>query len=347
MEQKLHLGTFQSFTHCYLSLVRQIYENPTYESAPRGQKVKEQLGASFTITNPRDRIPYVTGRKFSITYMVAEMLWYLSGNDKTDWISKYSNFWKDISDDGVTANSAYGARLFAKHPKIAGGRFNQWEYVVNELKRDPDSRRAVMHLRVPDDSIDAKLDVPCTLALQFFLRDGMLHQIVNMRSSDVIYGIAYDIPAFTIFQELLANELGAELGTYTHMSNSLHIYERHFKMAETILQTSNVNKSQFELYKKHRAMPSIECTSRDELSYWIDRLMEFENDISRTESPEAVIKSLRRSFAYPSSDAFVWADWATILAADRLRKLDRRDLATKTLRNLRFSGYRFNAGIDK
>jgi len=220
----MHLGTYQSFTHCYISLVRNVYENPSFEASPRGQKVKEILGASFTILNPRDRIPYVAGRKFSVPYMVAELLWYLSGNNQTEWISKYSSFWKNISDDGETANSAYGARLFRRHDKIAQGRLNQWQYVIDELTHDPDSRRAVMHLRVPDDSVDAKLDVPCTLALQFFIRDGALHQVVNMRSSDVIFGIAYDIPAFTLFQELLANELGIGFGTDTHTSNSLHIY---------------------------------------------------------------------------------------------------------------------------
>lgn len=343
----MHIGTYQSFTHCYLSLVRNVYENPTYESAPRGQKVKELLGASFTILDPRDRIPYVSGRKFSMTYMVAEMLWYLSGNDKTDWISKYSNFWKDISDDGVTANSAYGARLFAKHPKIAGGRFNQWEYVVNELKRDPDSRRAVMHLRVPDDSIDAKLDVPCTLALQFFLRNGMLHQIVSMRSSDVIYGIAYDIPAFTIFQELLANELGVELGTYTHMSNSLHIYERHFDMAETILKTSNVNRSMFELYKSNGPMPPIKCTSQEELSWWMEKLMGYEEELQGSMTEEAVQSVFRRAFAYPGTTGYLWYDWAVILAADRIRKLGNRTAAGKMLEKLKFSGYRFNTRRSK
>lgn len=338
----MHIGTYQSFTHCYLSLVRNVYENPTFEAAPRGQKVKEILGASFTILNPRDRIPYVAGRKFSVTYMVAELVWYLSGNNQTEWISKYSNFWRDISDDGVTANSAYGARLFQEHPKIAQGRFNQWEYVVSELTRDPDSRRAIMHLRVPDDSIDAKLDVPCTLALQFFIRDGKLHQVVNMRSSDVIFGIAYDIPAFTLFQELLANELGVGLGTYTHTSNSLHIYERHFKMAERILKTSNVNKSQFELHKTYGEMPPIGCESSDELSYWIAKLMEFESDIADAESAAAVAQSFRRLFAYPTADAEMWHDFAIILAADKMRKVSGKSEAQEILGNLKFNGYQFN-----
>lgn len=343
----MHIGTYQSFTHCYISLVRNVYENPAFEAAPRGQKVKEILGASFTILNPRDRIPYVAGRKFSISYMVAELVWYFSGNNETAWISKYSNFWSNISDDGVTANSAYGARLFKHHPKIAQGRFNQWEYVIDELTRDPDSRRAVMHLRVPDDSIDAKLDVPCTLALQFFIRDGKLHQVVNMRSSDVIFGIAYDIPAFTMFQELLANELGVELGTYTHTSNSLHIYERHFEMAESILQTSNVNKSQFALWKKYGPMPPLGCVSSDELSYWTDKMMEFEKDLTNSTSVDSVHQAFRRVFAYPTDDALTWHDFAVVLAADRIRKISTRDEARKMLENLKFEGYRFNTRSAK
>ena len=343
----MHIGTYQSFTHCYISLVKNVYENPTYEAAPRGQKVKEILGASFTITNPRDRIPYVVGRKFSVTYMVAELLWYLSGSNSTEWISKYSGFWRDISDDGTTANSAYGARLFKTHPKIAQGRIDQWQYVVDELKRDPDSRRAVMHIRVPDDSIDAKLDVPCTLALQFFIRDGKLHQVANMRSSDVIFGIAYDIPAFTMFQELLANQLNVGVGSYTHISNSLHIYERHFGMAERILKMSNVNKSQFQLYKSYGPMPDIRCGSRQELSYWIEKLMEFEEDISKSASSDSVRQSFRRTFAYPTSDARTWHDFAVILAANKVRKLEGRDEARKMLQLLKFDGYRFNVRSEK
>lgn len=339
----MHIGTYQSFTHCYISLVRNVYENPSFEASPRGQKVKEIIGASFTILNPSDRIPYVVGRKFSVPYMVAELLWYLSGNNQTEWISKYSTFWKDISDDGKTANSAYGARLFQPHPKIAQGRINQWQYVIEELKRDPDSRRAVMHIRVPDDSIDAKLDVPCTLALQFFIRDGKLHQVVNMRSSDVIFGIAYDIPAFTLFQELLANELGVGLGTYTHTSNSLHIYERHFGMAQKILQTSSVNKSQMQLWKRYGAMPKVECESGQEMSYWIDKLMEFEKDIAGETSYTSILQSYRRYFAYVTASAKMWHDFAVVLAADRVRKtVGNGPEVQEMLDYLNFDGYRFN-----
>jgi thymidylate synthase len=339
----MHLGRFENFTECYLALLDKVMNEPQYESAPRGQNIREILGASFTIENPRDRIPYVAARKFGMSYMIAELVWYLSGSNRTDWISKYSAFWSGISDDGETANSAYGARLFKNHPSIAQGRFNQLDYIIKELTKDPDSRRAVMHLRVPDDSIDAKLDVPCTLALQYFIRGGKLHQVVNMRSSDLVFGIAYDIPAFTIFQEMIANELGIELGTYTHVSNSLHIYETHFKMVNKILEPKNVDKS-IALHEMHGEMPALPGSVSETLSA-IGDLFAFEEDLQTCESLDCAIESLDQWYpvqTFQNADSQYFEDWAKVLTSARLRKLELKEDASGVLANTEFTGYSFN-----
>ena len=332
----MFVGTFSNFTNCYFELVRRTYFNYSYESAPRGQKIRECLGVSFTITNPRARYPYVHGRKFSTTYLIAELLWYLSGNNKTEWIGRYSGFWKNISDDGVTANSAYGARLFQPHERIAGGELNQWNFIVNELKNDPDSRRAVMHIRVPEDSVKAKLDVPCTLALQFFIRDRKLHQVVHMRSSDVIFGIAYDIPAFTMFQEILANELGVGLGDYTHVSNSLHIYERHFGMAETILNPENRiashayarNTLDFPVLKEN-SLEQIRCDV-------IPLLLRHEEQLRKCQSANEINNVL-----ISTSLSTYWQDWLKILAVKRLRELGCKQLAKDKIKQTNSRAYHF------
>lgn len=337
----MHLGTYNGFTDCYIDMISKVMGTPQYESAPRGQKVKEILGASFTIKNPRDRIPYVVGRKFSMSYMVAELIWYLAGDNSTSWISKYSAFWKNISDDGVTANSAYGARLFKPHDKIAQGRYTQLEYVIDELRKDPDSRRAVMHLRVPDDSIDAKLDVPCTLALQFFIRDGALHQVANMRSSDLIFGIAYDIPAFTVFQELIANELGVRMGTYTHTSNSLHIYERHFDMAQRIIRVGPTNDSLL-LQQKNGPMPPLIGNVRV-IQDKVDEIYEFEAALQNCDSLESVQHA--HDLSQGLSDS-MFRDFATVLTAARLRKLGYKPEARALAAMTDFSGYSFNVRRD-
>lgn len=320
---------YENFTECYLDLLQRVFTDPEFESAPRGQRIKEKIGVSFRINNPRHRLPTVIGRDFSTSYMVAELLWYLSGNNRTDWISRYSSFWKNISDDGETANSAYGARLFFPNEKIANARFSQYDYVVEELKKDRDSRRAVMHIRVPSDSLDAKLDMPCTLSLQFFIRDEKIHMVTSMRSSDLIFGIAYDIPAFTIFQEMLANEFGIEMGTYTHISNSLHIYEKHFGMVEEILKNSQKS---IELSNKIGEMPKLP----NDVIEKIPQIMSLEELIRHsTSSDEAYWLALH----FDDFDKY-WKDWVWILAAYACKT--HKDLVKmiKCLDQISYEGYK-------
>jgi len=336
---------FDYFTECYISLLDEVYNSYDFISSPRNQKIKEKLGVTFTIKNPRHRYPFVEGRKFSPTYLAAELLWYLSGNNQTSWISKYSKFWSRISDDGKTANSAYGARLFKNNPIIASGRLNQWQYVKDELSKDPDSRRAIMHIRVPADSIDAKLDVPCTLSLQFFIRDEKLHMITNMRSSDLIFGIAYDIPAFTFFQEMLAVDLGVGLGSYTHTSNSLHIYERHFLMTENILDEASVRTS-LKSASACGPMPALETFSCDQesRSFWVSKLMNFESELQHQETIDDIVSTYTRLKEPMVRREYIWADIATLLSAHRIKKVS--DKSNETLLNpcFHYPGFIFGLG---
>lgn len=315
---------FESFTQAYYALIADTYAGYEYETAPRGMKIRENLFTSFAITNPRDRLLFIPERKFSLHYVMAEILWYLSGNNETAWISNYSSFWKDISDDGKTANSAYGARIYKQHPYQQGSilvphpteahyvqqkdipqGWTQWQYVKDELTRDPDSRRAVIHIRQPQDSYLAHKDVPCTLSLQFFIRGKKLHLVVQMRSNDVILGTALDVPAFTFMQELMALELGVELGTYYHTSNSMHVYERHYDMCKKIL-SANTKLSSI-------VMPSIKEMPP------IDDLMKFERLARNITLPQELIALSSEAGLY--NDA-MWTDWAHILLAHRAKKLD-------------------------
>ena len=323
------MNVYENFTDCYLDLARQVYETPDFVCAPRGYKIKEKLGVRFKIKNPFDRLPYIPARKFSVTYLIGELLWYLSASDSTDWISYYSSFWKNISDDGKTANSAYGARIFKPHERIAGKELTQWEFVVDELRRDKDSRRAVIHIRSPWDSVKAKLDVPCTLTLQFFIRNKRLHMVTNMRSSDLILGIAYDIPAFTMFQELLARELGVNVGEYIHISNSLHIYERHFGMVEEMLKEDSVRLSR-SLHAAHGSMPLV----------WSDPpiqdLMEYEAGVRNLEDIETIKVRLQ---TFVDNHHTYWGDWAIILTAHHCGKLKMENEKQALLISTNFEGY--------
>lgn len=336
------MKTYPNFTMAYHGLLKDVFNTPEHVASPRGMKVKERLGHSFRITNIRDRIPYIPHRDFSISYMIAELVWYLSANDSTDWIANYSAFWRNISDDGKTANSAYGARIFVPHmyqaipetPFVtvdtAASENTQWDYVKDELKKDPDSRRAVIHIRMPQDSWCAQKDVPCTLALQFFIRDGALHQVASMRSSDLILGIAYDIPAFTIFQEMLALELGVECGSYTHISNSLHIYSRHDDMVEKILQ----DPWQKSFPHCAKPMPPMPCLPP------LKQLNAWEQRFRKSETEEQLNAALLDVLSMNDLNQY-WKDWLVVLAWHRAGKLGLDDYyAQRVIGATSFVGYR-------
>lgn len=327
------MNTYNSFTEAYTDLCRQIRDESEFDSSPRGLRIKEKLGVQFRITNARQRLPKTTSRNFSLTYFVAETLWYLSGSNSTEWISRYAPFWKEISDDGKTANSAYGSRIFRPHPRIGGGKISQWDYVKEELHRDPDSRRAVIHIRTPDDSIISSKDVPCTLALQFFIRNERLHLHVNMRSSDIILGLAYDVPAFTTMQEILANELGIDLGEYVHTSNSLHCYERDFVMLNDIVEEGSNLHSAGGMAPYPKTFP-------------LGELMDIERSINAMSEGEIrdgispITSEIRTSLKDPVALTLA-DDWSSILLSNRARKLKDEKLAKLKILQTKDTEYHF------
>ena len=191
------------------------------DSSRDGEVRGEIINATTIITNPTNNIMKNDVRKLSMKYAIGEMLWYMSGQNLLKEIQKYGKGWDRMSDDGVHVNSNYGWCISRKYG------FDQWEWCKQELVKNPNSRRAVIHIKEPSDK-ESK-DVNCTVCLQFFIRDGKLHCTAYMRSNDIWMGFPYDVFQFTCMQILMSMELEVEIGTYTHIAGSLHLYERNVK----------------------------------------------------------------------------------------------------------------------
>lgn len=178
----------------------------------------EVLNAITVIKDPTRGIVQSDIRKMPMRYAVGELIWYLSGNPSLKAIQNYTKAWDRMSDDGVVVNSNYGWCINHKYG------FNQWEYVKSLLAADKNTRQAVLHIKTADDN--PSKDVNCTVCLQFLLRENKLHATVYMRSNDIWMGFPYDVFSFTALQVKMAMELGVDIGTYTHIAGSLHLYER-------------------------------------------------------------------------------------------------------------------------
>lgn len=243
-----HPPTFYGshFDDLFAGLAMDLSKNPQFVCSPRGQKIKEALAVTIALENPRARVLNLKARDAQYGFAVGEFLWYWAGKNDLDTLLYYNKRAGQFSDDGKTVNSAYGARLREWRMKYRNDDpyLSQWEVCRNTLLKDQDSRRAVLIINNEWDQYKAETrgskDVPCTLSLQFFIRDGFLDLHVHMRSNDAVWGLTYDLFSFTLFQEMMYWELicagltDLKLGAYYHTAGSMHIYERHFAMAEEV-----------------------------------------------------------------------------------------------------------------
>lgn len=209
----------------------------------RGTKQREILFHHICIEDPTALTIAPPLRRFKPVYAIAEWLWYLSRDKDVKNIGKFAETWLLIQDAKGQAESNYGEYMFELQHNAHRP---QWEWVKEELLRDRDTRRATIAINQPYHKWKNNKDYPCTNNMHFFIRNNQLHLGINMRSNCAVFGFCNDVWTFCMFQQLMLNELneaGANLtlGRYYHSAGSFHVYERHWKMQDTILANYRKN----------------------------------------------------------------------------------------------------------
>lgn len=201
-----------NFNELYKELINDVLSHGQL-CKPRGKEIKELIGYQFELTNPNNSLCTIEDRKMNYAFTIVEMFEYLYGESIPERLCFYNSNMKNYINPSTNQfDGAYAPRI--KH---------QLENCYNILLQDKDSRQAVITIRNANDTLPT-VDFPCTLSFQFLLRENKLNMIVTMRSSDLLWGIPYDVNAFCFIQKNLASWLGVENGTYIHQSGSLHIY---------------------------------------------------------------------------------------------------------------------------
>ncbi len=221
------ISEFSGVNHAYRVVLDYILKYGK-DVEPRGKKTKEVPGFVFRINDSRRNVLISPNRAMSLRYMVAEWLWIMYGRNDVLTILPFNKNLESFSDDGQSFSGAYG-------PKVA----EQWSFVRTTLEKDKDSRQAVMTLWTPRPR-DSR-DIPCTIALQFLIRDGRLNLITTMRSNDAWLGLPYDLYTFTQLQMVMASQLGVETGWYQHQTGSMHLYEPHYEVAQKVIEEAKWN----------------------------------------------------------------------------------------------------------
>jgi len=194
------------------------------EVSPRGQRTMELSPTHLEVLDPTDVIPDGINRaRLLPAIAAAEALQNVAGVARPGLMSRISSFFPKPTGRWGEGVETYGPRVGPQMPDV-----------VELLRRDPDSREAVVSVWRAGDIAGGQAHNLCTVSLQFLVRGGRLDLLVNMRSNDAWYGLCYDLFQFAQVQLTLALCLGVPAGRYFHSAASMHLYERHWRAASEL-----------------------------------------------------------------------------------------------------------------
>jgi thymidylate synthase len=219
-----YVFTIDNMRHDYIQLLDKVMAHGA-SVAPRGFPTRELFGVTVVHEQPANCLATGINRGINTRLVALECLQLIAGvSDPALMVSVAPNTKQFL--DGGQFHGAYGPRL---QPQLA--------CCIDKLREDRDTRQAVALIWDPLRDLMSPVtphDVPCTIELQFFIRGGKLLMHTTMRSEDVWWGVAYDIPQFTQLQATVAHCLDLDVGRYVHHVKSFHVYERDFDAIEAL-----------------------------------------------------------------------------------------------------------------
>jgi thymidylate synthase len=213
----------------YLDLVKTVMENGTRKSSRTGVDTISYFAAFYKVDLSKG-FPLLTTKKMEWKSLLYEVLWYLSGENHIRNLSKHTKIWNAWADENGNLETAYGYywRHFPSAKKDENGKWtvrevDQIGYVINEIKRNPNSRRLVVTAWEPGNATKSKLP-PCHYSFAFNVNNGKLNCHLTQRSGDIALGIPFNLAAYSILTQIIAQETNLELGFFAHTIIDAHIY---------------------------------------------------------------------------------------------------------------------------
>ena len=190
----------------------------------RAGVTRELLHAALVVQNPTQRWVSVRHPAMNPAFALAEAVWILNGRSDAAFLAHWNPVLTKYVGNDRNLHGAYGARL--RH----GHGLDQLRLAHSVLKSNPQSRQVVLQIwqpgiDLPDSNGQPRAqDIPCNLSSCLKVRGGRLHWLQTLRSNDLFLGVPHNFVQFTMLQEIMAGWLSLELGEYTQVSDSLHLY---------------------------------------------------------------------------------------------------------------------------
>jgi len=229
----------------YLDLVKLVMDQGVRKHSRTGIDTISYFSAFYRV-DLSTGFPLLTTKKMEWKSLLNEVLWYLSGDHHIRNLRQHTKIWDAWADQDGRLQTAYG-RFWRRYPvpennSVLDGEvyvnennpfvkksdngsltFDQVGWVINEIKTNPNSRRLIISAWHPANAVVSKLP-PCHYTFAFNVSDGKLNCHLTQRSGDIALGIPFNLAAYSLLTQIIAQEVGLGLGFFAHTIVDAHIY---------------------------------------------------------------------------------------------------------------------------
>ncbi|SIS99547.1 thymidylate synthase [Insolitispirillum peregrinum] len=214
----------------YLDLMRHVLTNGTRKEDRTGTGTLSVFGHQMRFDLAQG-FPVLTTKKLHLRSIIHELLWFLKGETNIAYLRDNGvTIWDEWADENGNLGPVYGAQ-WRSWPTPDGGSLDQISAVLEQIRRNPDSRRLIVSAWNPAQ-VDSMALPPCHCLFQFYVAEGKLSCQLYQRSADIFLGVPFNIASYALLTMMIAQVCGLRPGEFVHTLGDAHLYLNHLEQAQ-------------------------------------------------------------------------------------------------------------------
>ena len=214
----------------YLDLLNRILSEGTRKEDRTGTGTISVFGHQMRF-NLEEGFPLLTTKKLHLKSIIYELLWFLQGNTNVKYLQDHGvRIWNEWADENGELGPVYGHQ-WRSWPDYNGGVIDQISNVVEQIKKNPDSRRLIVSAWNVAE-VDSMALPPCHTLFQFYVADGKLSLQLYQRSADTFLGVPFNIASYALLLQMMAQVTGLKPGEFVHTTGDTHVYTNHLEQVQ-------------------------------------------------------------------------------------------------------------------
>jgi thymidylate synthase len=218
----------------YLDLMRHVRDDGTRKEDRTGTGTLSTFGYQMRF-DLSEGFPLVTTKRLHIRSIIHELLWFLSGDQNTRYLTENGvSIWNEWADEDGNLGPVYGVQ-WRSWGTTDGDSIDQVSQVIQQIREDPDSRRIIISAWNVGE-IDKMRLPPCHLLFQFYVAEGKLSCQLYQRSCDIFLGVPFNIASYSLLTHMIAQQCDLGVGEFIWTGGDCHLYTNHLQQADEQLQ---------------------------------------------------------------------------------------------------------------